>query len=182
MFHAGYTERFRHEVVRQALARYEGMLKADREGHHPLYREREWNKEERRQHKKKKKTDWLTRGGHDTVILVSPTPSGELAKRFQKIVDANPGPVNIKIQEEGGITMIRKLQRTNPARTVGCESSDCLACKHGRGRGGECRKNNVGYELVCDQCGGENVCYVGKTGQNAYTIGGLSIFRTIKGK
>ena len=38
-----------------------------------------------------------------------------------------------------------------------------IACKHGRGRGGDCRKNNVGYELICDQCGGENVCYVGET-------------------
>ena len=167
--------------MRQAIARYEGMVKADLEGHHPLYRERTWNKQERRQQKKKKKTDWLTRGGHDTVIMVSPTPGGELAKTFQQIVNANPGPVRIKIQEDGGITMKRKLQKTNPGRTVGCDSSDCLACKNGKGKGGDCRRNSVGYELVCDLCGGENVCYVGETGQNVYTRG-LKHMSNYKGK
>ena len=96
-------------------------------------------------------------------------------------LNANPGPVYIKIQEEGGTTMIRKLQRTNPSRTMGCNSSDCIACKHGRGRCGDCRKNNVGYELICDQCGGENVCYVGETGQNVYTRG-LKHISNYKGK
>jgi hypothetical protein len=29
LYHAGYSEWFRHEVVRQAIARYEGMVKAE---------------------------------------------------------------------------------------------------------------------------------------------------------
>ena len=29
----------------------------------------------------------------------------------------------------------------------------------------------MGYELLCDFCGGENTCYVGETGQNVYTRG-----------
>ena len=29
----------------------------------------------------------------------------------------------------------------------------------------------MGYTLICDLCGGENVCYVGETGQNVYTRG-----------
>ena len=28
-----------------------------------------------------------------------------------------------------------------------------------------------GYELACDMCGGQNVCYVGESGQNVYTRG-----------
>ena len=171
MYHAGYTELFRYEVVRQATARFEGMLEKDREGHHPLYRDRDWQKNERREQKKKKKTNWLTKGGFDTVILVKPTPGGELAKRYQQVVDRNPGPVKIKIQEQGGVKVKNKLQRNNPNRTKGCVSTDCMACRTGRGEGGECRNNNVGYELVCDECGGENVCYVGETGQNIYTRG-----------
>ena len=35
LYHACYTEKFRHDVVRQSLARYEGMVKADRDGQHP---------------------------------------------------------------------------------------------------------------------------------------------------
>ena len=48
MFHAGYTERFRQDVIRQAIARYEGMVAADREGKHPLYRDRDWFQQDRR--------------------------------------------------------------------------------------------------------------------------------------
>jgi hypothetical protein len=39
LFHGGYTEQFRHNIVKQAVARYDGMVVADREGTHPLYRE-----------------------------------------------------------------------------------------------------------------------------------------------
>ena len=69
------------------------------------------------------------------------------------------------------ISPTHHLQRTNPNRTKGCSSNDCLTCKHGRGKGGECRRNNVGYVLSCDLCGADEVCYVGETGQNAYTRG-----------
>ena len=111
------------------------------------------------------------RWGGWSFELVKPTPGGELAKRYQQVVDRNPGPVKIKIQEQGGVKVKNKLQRNNPNRTKGCVSTDCMACRTGRGEGGECRNNNVGYELVCDECGGENVCYVGETGQNIYTRG-----------
>jgi hypothetical protein len=171
LYHAGYSEWFRHEVVKQAIARYEGMVKADKDGQHPMYRERDWQAPERRQQKAKKKTSWLNRGGFDTVIMVNPTPGGELATRLQCVINENPGPVKIKIQQQGGIQVKTRLQKTNPGRTKGCNSEDCLACKHGRGKGGECRRNNVGYILICDLCGGENVCYVGETGQNVYTRG-----------
>ena len=87
------------------------------------------------------------------------------------MVNENAGPIKIKIQEQGGVPIKSMVQNTNPGRTRGCESRDCLACKHGRGMGGECRRNGVGYELACDLCGGQNVCYVGETGQNVFTRG-----------
>ena len=171
MFHAGYSEKFRQDVIKQAIARYEGMLAADRDGQHPLYRDREWFEEERRSPKPKKKTTWLTRGGFDTVIMCPATPNGELAKMFQQVVDSAQGPVKFKIQEVAGRSVHSILQNTNPSKQKGCEATDCLACKHGRGVGGACRKNNVGYSLVCDACGGDKVCYIGETGQNVYTRG-----------
>ena len=171
LFHAGYTEQFRQDIVKQSLARYEGMVRADREGQHPLYRERSWQESDRRHQRQNKKTGWLAKGGYDTVIMVNSTPGGDLARQLQKVISDNPGPVKIKIQEQGGIQVSSKLQRTNPNRTKGCSSNDCLTCKHGRGKGGECRRNNVGYVLSCDLCGADEVCYVGETGQNAYTRG-----------
>ena len=171
MFHAGYSEKFRHNVIKQAIARYEGMLAADRDGQHPLYRDRDWFYQELRSPNPKKKTTWLTKGGFDTVIMCPATPNGELAKMFQQVVDSSHGPVKIKIQEGAGRSVNSILQNTNPNKKKGCVATDCLACKHGRGKGGECRKNNVGYTLVCDICGADEVCYVGETGQNIYTRG-----------
>ena len=171
LFHAGYSEQFRYEVVRQSVARYEGMVAADIGGHHPLYRDKDWQKKDRRKKKRDKKSSWLTKGNFHTVIMVPATPGGELAKKYQQVVDNNLGPVNIKIEEQGGRKVKSRLQKNNPNKTKGCVSADCVACKHGRGKGGECRRNNVGYELVCDKCGGERVCYVGETGQNVYTRG-----------
>ena len=113
--------------------------------------------------------------------MANPTPGGELAKRLQCVINENPGPVKIKIQEQGGTQVKTKLQKTNPGKTKGCNSEECLACKHGRGKGGECRRNNVGYTLICDLCGGENVCYVGETGQNVYTRG-LKHMANFRGK
>ena len=147
------------------------MLKADRDGHHPLYRDRDWQEQERREQKGKKKKNWFTRGGFDTVIMVNPTPGGELARQLQQVLNNNPGPVKIKVQEQGGVQVKTRLQKSNPNKTRGCDSTDCLACKHGRGNGGECRRNNVGYVLICDECGGDEVSYVGETGQNVYTRG-----------
>ena len=129
------------------------------------------SKQERREQKGKKKKNWFTRGGFDTVIMVNPTPGGELARKLQQVLNNNPGPVKIKVQEQGGVQVKTRLQKSNPNKTRGCDSTDCLACKHGRGHGGECRRNNVGYTLICDLCGGDNVCYVGETGQNVYTRG-----------
>ena len=112
--------------------------------------------------KAKKKTGWLNKGGFDTVIMVNPTSEGELSTRLQCVINDNPGPVKIKIQEQGGIQVKTRLQKTNPGRTKGCNSEDCLACKHGRGKGGECRRNNVGYTLICDLCGGRMYAMLGR--------------------
>ena len=135
LYHAGYTEKFRHDVIRQSLARYEGMVKADRDGQHPLYRQRDWQEVDRRHRRQSKKTSWLSKGGYDSVIMVNPTPGGELARQLQKVMFENPGAVKIKIQEQGGVQVSSKLQKTNPNRMKGCSSRDCLTSKHGRGKG-----------------------------------------------
>jgi hypothetical protein len=103
--------------------------------------------------------------------MISSTPGSELANQLQQVLNTNPGPVKIKVQEQGGVKIKTKLQKSNPNKTRGCDCNDCLACKHGRGSGGECRRNNVGYVLICDECGGDEVTYVEQTGQNVYTRG-----------
>ena len=45
--------------MKSALHAYDVMLRKDREGIEPLYRPREWKKEERIRDKRKKKREWF---------------------------------------------------------------------------------------------------------------------------
>ena len=112
--------------------------------------------------------------------MVPATPRSELAKAWRKVIEDNPGPVNIKIEECGGRRIEGMLKKSNPTKPKGCLKPDCLVCKFGRGEGGECRKNNVGYTTKCEECE-EVVMYVGESGRNAYTRG-LDHVRDYKGR
>ena len=79
--------------------------------------------------------------------MVNATPNGELAKKFREIIKNNPGPARIKVMEQGGRQVKFVLQKINPTKTRCCDNQACLTCKNGRGNGGECRRNNVGYKL-----------------------------------
>ena len=57
-----------------------------------------------------------------------------------------------KIIESGGKTVKQEVQRSNPTATAGCDRGDCLACLDGRGKGGNCQKSNVQYEMECLLC------------------------------
>ena len=50
---SGYSQKYRTEIVDSALKGYEKMLLEDKNGTKPMYRSREWNKEERSQKKEK---------------------------------------------------------------------------------------------------------------------------------
>ena len=167
---AGYNERFRVGVLNQALARFEGMVKADLEGKQPLYRDSTWWNDPANCRKQKKKKDWTQ--GSDGVIFVQSTPNGELAKKFRETIKKFPSSVKLKVVEKGGRTLKSTLVKTNPSRNIGCNTDNCLPCKNGQGQGGDCRKTNIGYELGCDNCAGvKSVVYYGESSQNAYVRG-----------
>ena len=79
------------------------------------------------------------------------------------------GGVSFRIIETGGITVKSQVQFSNPTGTDGCEAGDCLACRDGKGDGGNCRKSNINYELECQLCpeGGRSV-YIGESSRNLY--------------
>ena len=121
--------------LNQAMVRYNGMLKADIEGTHPLYRDKNWDRQNRS--KKCKKTSWAS--DCDGVIFVESTPGGQLAKMYQKEVKEFPGKVKFKIVEKRGKNFKSILQKSNPKRVKGCDAEDCFACSGGRGEGWDCR-------------------------------------------
>ena len=65
---------------------------------------------------------------------------------------------------------MKLLQRYNPTSKPGCTKVDCLACKQGRGKGGNCHRANVNYKIECHLCPKERrYSYVGETSRNLYT-------------
>ena len=174
MMDAGYPEKYRMDTLTRALRIYDRKLEEDRNGTRPIYRPKEWNIVARRSEKERKKNDWSTRGRYIAPIVVPPTSNGELARALREIADneAENG-VHFKRVETGGISVKTKVQQSNPTRTAGCDSPDCLPCKTGRGEGGDCRGCGVTYQLEYQLCpDGQKSLYLGETARNLYTRGG----------
>ena len=78
--------------------------------------------------------------------------------------------VRFNIIETGGKTLKREIQKSNPTSTPGCSKEDCLCCAEERGKGGQCHRPNVNYEIECRLCPVNNrPKYVGETSRNLYT-------------
>ena len=170
---AGYEEDYRKRTLKKALQIYDRMKKEEEEGVRPIHRPREWQKEERRRDKSRKKHSWATRGGYIAPIIIPPTPNNELLTMLRDVArsEAQPG-MKFKIVEGGGRTVQSAVQNSNPTGGGGCQAGDCLACKGGRGAGGSCRKSNVLYEVACQLCPEDNAAvYLGETARNLYTRG-----------
>ena len=167
MKEAGYSEGYRRRVLMAAIKIYDQKIEDERKGVRPLFRPKTWNKEERRKEKETKKKEWATKKGHIAPIFVPATPGGGLAREMRDIADreAKYG-IHFNIMEVGGRTLKSEIQRSNPTATPGCNKSDCLGCKEGRGKGGKCHKNNINYKVECQICKG---VYIGETSKNLYT-------------
>ena len=55
---SGYPATVRHQVVKEALCKYEKMCKVEEEGGSPVHRAREWQKSARRLEKELKSSNW----------------------------------------------------------------------------------------------------------------------------
>ena len=63
-------------------------------------------------------------------------------------------------------------QRSNPTASPGCTDPNCVACKDGGGRGGNCRRGNVQYQMDCKLCPEDDKSvYIGETSRNLFTRG-----------
>ena len=170
MLQAGYGQSYRRRVLERALGRYDQMKRDAVDGIRPVNRPKYWMEETRRGNKRKKRHNWSTGGGCIAPIMIPATPDSELLKMLREVAnrEADTG-LRFKIVETGGRTIKSEIQVSNPTATPGCQSGDCLACKGGRGTGGNCRKSNVVYRLDCDLCPEDQCTYVGETSRNLYT-------------
>ena len=72
--------------------------------------------------------------------------------------------LKFKTVETGGRSVQSEIQKSNPTKTNGCENNGCVACHEGRGKGGNCLKSNITYEMECKLCpeGEKKPVYPGK--------------------
>ena len=168
---AGYREKYRKGILKGALKIYKEKIEADRQGHRPIFRPKDWKREERDREKANKRKEWATKRGHTAPIFVPATPGGKLAKAMKRVADqeASEG-IHFNIVEKCGMRMKSQLQKSNPTATPGCNKENCMGCREEKGKGGKCHKNNVNYEIVCQLCPEENrPVYIGETARNLYT-------------
>ena len=119
---------------------------------------------------------------YTSVLFVTPTPGGKLAKALrQREEELNKnGNERIKIEENGGTKIIDILGSKNTFKTSRCVQKTCPLCTKSEFveiSSGEvkipCNTNNVGYRWRCMTCSDRNVCkvYEGETGRSARTRG-----------
>ena len=169
---SGYDHQFRYEVLNSALKAYDKLREAEVKGERPLYRPKNWEAPEREKERRKKKRNWYKRGGYESVIFVPATPKSTLRKEYEEEVK-NSG-LKVRIVEQAGTSIKRKMQRSNPFKEQTCHHDECLVCSTG-GKG-PCDALGVTYEVKCTECTEQNnddkeQKYTGETARSAYTRG-----------
>ena len=76
------------QVLKSAFKVFEMMKEEkDRRGRKPMYRKREWKRNEKRREKIRKSKDWYKKGGKESVLFVTATPESELKNKLQKEIE-----------------------------------------------------------------------------------------------
>ena len=167
---SGWSEKERMERIRAVIG-YDQMLKVEREGGRPVNRPKSWEEDLRQKKKESKKKNWFRKGGFDVPLFIPHTPGGLLARRMrEKEADNNQGRrIRFKMIEKAGVTLERKLRRSNPWKGGNCGRPRCFPCRGEKG--GDCWKEGVNYSLFCEECGERVAAYLGETHRNAYNRG-----------
>ena len=105
---SGYSTKYRTEILDSALSAFEKMLKDDKDGTKPLFRDRNWNREEINKKKSNRNLNWYKSEKNEieykSVLFVPVTKGGILAKELKKREEEinKNSEERIKIIEGGG--------------------------------------------------------------------------------
>ena len=115
---SGYDHRFRLEVLKSALNAFEQKKDEDKSGRKKMYRERTWNRKERRKEKLKRKKNWFGSSQVESVLFIPATPNSTLKRRMQDELKAKD--MKIKVIEKSRTKIVRLLQRNDPFKKKEC--------------------------------------------------------------
>ena len=180
---SGYSEKFRETIICSAIAAWEKQVEMDRTGERPLYRPREWRKEERSRRKEFKRTGWFrSLGGqtNDFALFCPASPGSKLAAKWKKELEevkaSSGGLVRGYVAEKSGIPLSALLFNNQLGETNSCGKGDCNPCVNGTTKHLSCRKISRGgmvYKCNCLSCKQAVVShdswYHGRTARTLYT-------------
>ena len=159
---SGYSEKYRETVIQSALSAWEKQLEMDRSGERPLYRPREWKKEERAKKKEYKKSGWFRKLGgkvNDFSLFCPASPGGKLAAKWKKVVEevreGSGGLIRGYVAEKSGIPLSALLYNNQIWEKDHCGKTDCNPCSSGTTKRLSCRKVSRGgmvYSCCCLTC------------------------------
>ena len=157
---SGYSEKYRKEILDSACKGFEKMLEDDKKGVKPLFRNREWNKDEREENKRNRKLNWYKNPkdpkiNYKSVLFVPPTPGGVLVRELklrEQEINRN-SQERIKIIEKSGQNLENILVKKNPFQKDNCIEKQCPICQNpDKKMNVFCNTNNVGYRWSCKTC------------------------------
>ena len=176
MQYSGYSQKFRGEIINSAYMAYRKIKAQVDNGDRPLYRPREWKRDERSRSKKDKQLNWYKKGGYESVIFVPATPNSELQKKYSN--EVTKSGLKIRIVERAGKSIKSFIQKSDPFTDKNCNQEDCMLCKSG-GKG-SCRIKEVEYNMKCKGCKEDistlDAVYKGETSKNTYVRGKKHIY------
>ena len=176
---SGYSQKFRYEVISDAVQGYKNMQKREQDGGQPVDRPRDYDEEGRRIRKEEKRKRWYRREPRGTSIregslIIPPAPDEALAKALKKVCEEElkSAKMALNVQERGGRQLGQVLGITVPGASTRkhCLRPRCFPCNSGQE--GVCRRTGVGYEISCKIC--EQTMpskYSGETGRNLFMRG-----------
>ena len=165
--YSGYGKEFRHEIAKSAIKAFNKIVHDDEDGIRPMYRTRRYEAAERKEAKSRKKTEWYTKGGFESVIFIPATPDSKLKKRYEDTVRKTQ--FKFKVVEKSGTQLKRLVQVSNPFRSSRCNDDECFVCNSGEKK--NCRKDEIKYHVECEDDTCKEDRYHGETSRNGYTRG-----------
>jgi hypothetical protein len=175
MRYSGYVRKYRWNIIESAFAIYETKVSEDQNGIRPLYRHREFKREEREKKKARSRETWYQ--GEENApnmapLIVDPTPNGTMYNEMLQVCKEFKAThkIGIKVVQRGGQKLSRAI-KSNPLGSAGCLREKCSVCK-GKKKG-KCDKPGIGYRQTCMDCEeiGKSATYEGESSRTAFQRG-----------